>query len=136
MQLDTTWTNLSIPPFSKSLIVLLGNRSELIVLLSATNSNANEDAEPQQVSQLHNPANLDLTESQKASKSRNGEESARESNANSAEQPASDHMFQVTIGTKSLLKFLSTNVSNSGTIACMFWSLASTSTANSEVDVL
>lgn len=34
------------------------------------------------------------------------------------ERPRTDEMYQVTIGTKSLLKFLSTNVSNSGTIAC------------------
>ncbi|KAJ9111846.1 hypothetical protein QFC20_002433 [Naganishia adeliensis] len=103
---------------SQSLAVLK-NGNQLIMLTPATNSNANEDAEPQQASQLQNPANLDLTESQQISKSRNGEEGARALNGDSAEQPRSDHMFQVTIGTKSLLKFLSTNVSNSGTIACI-----------------
>ncbi|KAI5451232.1 Checkpoint protein hus1 [Naganishia albida] len=100
MQLDTTWTNLSIPPFTST-------------------SNANEDAEPQEASQLANPANLDLTESQEVNKARNGKHTARLSNGDPEDQPASDQMFQVTIGTKSLLKFLSTNVSNSGTIACI-----------------
>ncbi|GHJ87485.1 hypothetical protein NliqN6_3887 [Naganishia liquefaciens] len=87
MQLDTTWTNLTIPPFT-------------------TNSESNDDAE--RPSQL---ANLDLTESQKARR-------AQGADAVKARAP-SDEMFQVTIGTKSLLKFLSTNVSNSGTIACI-----------------
>lgn len=106
------------------------------MLTPATNSNANEDAEPQQASQLQNPANLDLTESQQISKSRNGEEGARALNGDSAEQPPSDHTFQVTIGTKSLLKFLSTNVSNSGTIACMFWCLALADNADSNAVIL
>jgi hypothetical protein len=92
--------------------------SKLIFPSTATSASANEDADPQQASQLLNPANPDLPESQKIRAAKNNEGGGSASQGDSAQQPASNQMFQVTIGTKSLLKFLSTNVSNSGTIAC------------------
>jgi hypothetical protein len=91
-------------------------RARMLTFGSATNSDSNEDAEPRQPTQL---ANLDLTESQKARRSQNGKAAeAIAVDGESNERAQTDEMFQVTIGTKSLLKFLSTNVSNSGTIAC------------------
>jgi hypothetical protein len=117
MQLDTTWSNLSIPPFSMCNTSPWA-RKNANLRYSATNSDSNEDVEPRQPTQL---ANLDLTESQKARRSQNGKAAdAPAVDGESNERAQTDEMFQVTIGTKSLLKFLSTNVSNSGTIACKF----------------
>lgn len=110
MQLDTTWTNLSIPPFSELRPRALRAESHTDNA-RATNSESTDDAEPRPT-QL---ANLDLTESQKTRRAQDAKGNVADG---AAERAPTDQMFQVTIGTKSLLKFLSTNVSNSGTIAC------------------
>lgn len=99
----------------------------IVATSSSTNveGNTEADAAPREASQLVQSTNPDVThEAENAP----GKTSNDGQNDLAADAPGgagdgqiettSDQMYQVTIGTKSLLRFLSTNVSNSGTIAC------------------
>ncbi|KAJ9101235.1 hypothetical protein QFC21_003454 [Naganishia friedmannii] len=108
MQLDTTWTNLQIPPFTTS---------------SSTSTEAQggdaADGAPREASQLVHSANPNPDAAHGSQQQQQQQRAKGDGAAVAQEVPeTSDQMYQVTIGTKSLLRFLSTNVSNSGTIAC------------------